>query len=80
MNQSSNWTGADSTLTGTINTRQSYIALYTTGDATIDRRRSRRRRLAVPRHHHIDRLRRRPVLIDHDDDLQDRSGRQAGSA
>ncbi|MBA4018348.1 MAG: hypothetical protein C0483_14375 [Pirellula sp.] len=33
MNQSSNWAGADSTLTGTINTYQSYTALYTTGDA-----------------------------------------------
>ncbi len=35
MNQSSSWTGADSTLTGTINAKQSFVALYTTGDATI---------------------------------------------
>lgn len=35
MNQSSNWSGADSTLAGTINTFQSYSTLYTTGDASI---------------------------------------------
>ena len=35
MNQSNSWAGADSTLTGTINTFQSYTAIYTTGDATV---------------------------------------------
>lgn len=34
MNQTS-WSGADSTITGTLSTTQSYTATYTTGDAAI---------------------------------------------
>ncbi|MBL9082028.1 MAG: hypothetical protein JNK76_09505 [Planctomycetales bacterium] len=35
MSQSSGWTGADSTFTGTINTRQTYAVTYTTGDERL---------------------------------------------